>query len=114
MAYTSFESAKSSYESACSSYGYSRKDSTACGPYGYVRSEYKSHESNLEKSILELQSQLSSANQTCGAGPTRQERTLIRTLANESKELKAANEKLTAENEKLRAEIVRLKVGTGR
>lgn len=47
-----YESAKSSYESACSPYyGYSKNDEFACGPYGYERSAYESAKEELESAI---------------------------------------------------------------
>ena len=47
-----YESAKSSYESACSPYyGYSKDDESACGSYGYERSHYESARDELKSAI---------------------------------------------------------------
>ena len=48
----SYESAKSSYKSACDPYyGYSKDDESACGRYGYERSSYESAVSELESGL---------------------------------------------------------------
>lgn len=41
-------SAKSSFESACGSFGYSHGDDMACGPYGYERSRLESALSDFD------------------------------------------------------------------
>ena len=46
-----YESAKSTFESACSDWGYSRDDESACGPYGYERSALESARNDLEYAI---------------------------------------------------------------
>jgi hypothetical protein len=48
----SYDSAKSSFESACDPYiGYSKNDKSACGSYGYERNSYKSAKSELEDAL---------------------------------------------------------------
>ena len=47
-----YESAKASYESACSPYyGYSRDDESACGSYVYERRPYEGARDELESAI---------------------------------------------------------------
>jgi len=46
-----YENEKSSYESACGDFGYSRNDEGACGSYGYVTSSYKSAADRLKRAI---------------------------------------------------------------
>lgn len=48
----SYESAKSSFESACDPYiGYSKDDELACGAYGYEKSSYDAAKSELEDAL---------------------------------------------------------------
>lgn len=57
-----YESAKSSYESACDPYfEYSKGNESACGSYGYERTSYDSAKSELE-------SALSNVSIFCGTG----------------------------------------------
>lgn len=73
-----YESEKSNYESACSSYGYSRNDEGACGTYGYVTSSFKDAADRLKRAI-------SDAYDSCGAPDDN--RQYMRALAQAQKEI---------------------------
>jgi hypothetical protein len=49
---SNYDSAKSSFESACDPYiGYSKGNESACGSYGYERSSYESAKAELEDAL---------------------------------------------------------------
>ncbi|MCG3769876.1 MAG: hypothetical protein JW384_01007 [Nitrosomonadaceae bacterium] len=60
-----YEFAKSNYESACSSYGYDRDNSSACGRYGYHRSTLDMAKSELDSKASEVADYASRVNSRC-------------------------------------------------
>lgn len=76
-----YESAKSSFETACApGYGFSANDEAACGAFGYERSSYDNAKSELESAI-------SNVAIFCGTGDRFLR--MIRRLEAENKKLKA-------------------------
>ena len=67
-----YKTAKSVYESACSTYGYDRDNSYACGPYGYHRSSLDSAKRKLDSKAREVSDYVSRVNTGCESmSPTR-------------------------------------------
>jgi hypothetical protein len=85
-----YESEKSSYEGACSSYGYSRDDESACRSYGYVTSSYRDPAERLKRAIREVYD-------SCGAPDDN--RQYIRVLTQAKKEITELEKRL-ADTEK--------------
>src|SRR5712692_4885978 len=82
----SYESAKSSFESACNPYyGYSRKEQSACGTYGYARSQF-------DQAKSELLDASSAAARQCGGSTT--DTTCIRLFRETATELNNTKKKL--------------------
>lgn len=87
--------AKSDFESACGSFGYSKTDESACGQFGYIREDYRSAATRLKSATSELQSAMSNVSSSCGVPG--EESMYMRALA------KAAND-----NEELKKRVLKL------
>jgi hypothetical protein len=102
---SSYDSAKSSFESACDPYiGYSKNDKSACGSYGYIRSPY-------ESAKRELKDALNNVALFCGpcdgllASFMRESKKNSKNLESEIDRLKKRLLELEAENEALNKKI---------
>jgi len=92
-----YESAKSSYESACDPYfGYSKENKSACGSYGYERTSYDSAKSELE-------SALSNVSMFCGTGD-QLIKPMLRAFKKQAKNLNSEISHLKDKIKKLEAE----------
>lgn len=93
-----FESEKSSFESACGTYGYSRQDEYACSDFGYVRSSFRAAAEAFERSGRQLKTAISDAGAFCGV-PQEDSQLLkfARQMVEENKRLKQRLAEVEAE-----------------
>jgi len=87
-----YESEKSNYESACSSYGYNRNDEGACGTYGYVTNSYRNATQGLKRAITEVYN-------SCGSPDDN--RQYMRALVQAQKEITELKARLTETEKEL-------------